>query len=348
MVSTCRRRAERRFTRCGRGGPSRRTGGSGGYSSRHVVVKVEDPTDGPIYNVYLHLDSIDPAVVTGGSVVQGQLIGTVGDDDATYRHLHFEFRKGTFRQIGSVHPLTYLPYTDTANFSAARRRSLQSAGRVHGRAHPVRGGSKLEGDLKRVEVDLRSRNPSADDPRRRLRRQAHGERGEGRPQLFVDDIGVEGYQKSDMVKHGQPDLAYGILVRKIPRRCDTLVARVFDVGGNVVTTSFDRGPRSDRGRRIRRFRGRPTAAGRMDQGHQRGRKRDAGVDRTRRRALRDAGPAVRRRLDHRGEHAARGHRPHLAAGSLRMARAGVVQPDRPAPRPPVKRYISCISSAVRV
>jgi murein DD-endopeptidase MepM/ murein hydrolase activator NlpD len=43
----------------------------------------------------LHLDSIDPAVATGGSVVQGQLIGIVGDDDATYCHLHFEFRKGT-------------------------------------------------------------------------------------------------------------------------------------------------------------------------------------------------------------------------------------------------------------
>ena len=51
-----------------------------------------------LYNVYLHLDSIDPAVVTGGSVVQGQLIGTVGDDDATYTHLHMEFRKGTPRQ----------------------------------------------------------------------------------------------------------------------------------------------------------------------------------------------------------------------------------------------------------
>ena len=33
------------------------------------------------------------------------------------------------------------------------------------------------------------------------------------------------------------DLAYGILFRKFPRLCDTLVARVFDVGGNMVTSA---------------------------------------------------------------------------------------------------------------
>lgn len=212
-------------------------GGSGGYSSRHVVVKVEDPTDGPVYTVYLHLDSIDPAVVTGGSVVQGQLIGTVGDDDATYCHLHFECRKGTFKEIGSAHPLTYLPYSDTANFSApgvARFNRLDAfmAARILFGA-----GSKLEGDLKRVEVDLRrgirvltTRVVDFDD--KETVNDAQGD-----PQLFVDDIGVEGYQKSDMVKHGRADLTYGILVRQIPRRSDTLVARVFDIGGNVVTSS---------------------------------------------------------------------------------------------------------------
>jgi hypothetical protein len=52
---------------------------------------------------------------------------------------------------------------------------------------------------------------------------------------FVD-VGVEGYQKSNMVKDGRPDLAFGILVRKIPRRCDTLVAGVLNVGGDAVTS----------------------------------------------------------------------------------------------------------------
>jgi len=130
-------------------------GGSGGFSSRHVVVSVDDPVDGLVYNVYLHLASIDAAIVTGNNVTQGQLIGTVGDDDATYPHLHMEFRKGTVKQIGSVHPLSYLPYADTPNLSAPvsdrfNRLDAFMAARLLFGAH-----SKLEGDLKRVEVDLR-------------------------------------------------------------------------------------------------------------------------------------------------------------------------------------------------
>jgi hypothetical protein len=60
---------------------------------------------------------------------------------------------------------------------------------------------------------------------------------EGDRFVFVDDVGVEGYQKSPMVQDHRTDLAHGILVRRIPRRCDNLVARVFDVGGNVVTSA---------------------------------------------------------------------------------------------------------------
>jgi hypothetical protein len=212
-------------------------GGSGGYSSRHVVVKADDPADGPIYNVYLHLDTIDPVVVTGGHVVQGQIIGTVGDDDATYPHLHMEFRKGTPGQIGSVHPLTYLPYFESTCFSAPvadrfnRLDAFMAARLLFGKS------CKLEGDLSRVEVDLcrgnrvlTTRVVDFDD-----KHTVNEEKGDRF--LFVDDIGVEGYQKSDMVKHGRNDLAYGIVVRRIPRRCDTLVARVFDVGDNVVTSA---------------------------------------------------------------------------------------------------------------
>ena len=70
------------------------------FSSRHVVLKVDDPKDGLMYLVYLHLASIDLVVTPDASVAQGQIIGTSGDDGAAKNnpHLHFEFRKGTLRE----------------------------------------------------------------------------------------------------------------------------------------------------------------------------------------------------------------------------------------------------------
>jgi hypothetical protein len=222
-----------------RGGKVHHAGlaGTGGFSSRHVVVKVNDPADGVMYNVYVHMNSIDPAVSTGASVAQGQVIGTVGKDDATYTHLHVELRKGTPRQIGSVHPLGYLPYSDTANWSAPvadrfnRLDAFMAARLLFG------ASSKLQGDLKRVEVDL-MRGPRLLTTRVvdfNDKNTIFEGRGDGR--LYTDDIGVEGYQKSDMVKLHRTDLSYGILVRRIPRDCDGLVARVVDVGGNVATSA---------------------------------------------------------------------------------------------------------------
>ena len=49
--------------------------------------------------------------------------------------------------------------------------------------------------------------------------------------LYTNDIGVEGYQKSNMVEHHRADLAYGVLVRGIPKQCDGLRARAIDLGG---------------------------------------------------------------------------------------------------------------------
>ena len=40
-----------------------------------------------------------------------------------------------------------------------------------------------------------------------------------------------------MVKDGRTDLQYGILIRNIPSDCDTLIARVIDVKGNIVTSA---------------------------------------------------------------------------------------------------------------
>ena len=82
-----------------RGGRVHRVGpgnpGPHGFSSRHVVLEVEDPRDGPIFLVYLHLHSTAEGITVDAKVGQEQLLGTVGEDDATYPHLHIEFRKGS-------------------------------------------------------------------------------------------------------------------------------------------------------------------------------------------------------------------------------------------------------------
>src|SRR5262245_40715298 len=78
------------------GGPERRRDGFG-----HVLVH-----------------TMAKGITDGAKVAQGQLLGTVGEDHAAYPHLHIEFRKGSHAEKSSVHPLGYLPYTDTANFSA--------------------------------------------------------------------------------------------------------------------------------------------------------------------------------------------------------------------------------------
>src|SRR5205814_1024824 len=74
--------------RAGPGNP-----GPSGFSSRHVVLRVEDPSDGPMFLVYVHLHSIAEGITVGAAVAQGQFLGTVGEDDATYPHLHIEFRR---------------------------------------------------------------------------------------------------------------------------------------------------------------------------------------------------------------------------------------------------------------
>jgi murein DD-endopeptidase MepM/ murein hydrolase activator NlpD len=90
-----------------RAGPADKTGPGRGFGSTHVVLKVRDPADGKgdLILVYLHLDSLAEGVIPGAHVKQGGLIGTVGQEDAEYSHLHFEFRKGGPEEERSVHPL---------------------------------------------------------------------------------------------------------------------------------------------------------------------------------------------------------------------------------------------------
>jgi peptidase M23-like protein len=224
-----------------RGGKVHRAGpgnpGPGGFSSRHVVLEVEDPSDGPMFLVYVHLHSIAEGISVGAEVAQGQVLGTVGEDHATYPHCHIEFRKGRSAEKSSVHPLGYLPYADTANFSTPvldrfNRRDTRMAARLLFGA-----GSKCEGDLQRVEVDLMSGTTVIEPRFVDFNDKNTINEGNDDEKLFKNGIGVEGYQKSDMGKDGRTDLKYGILVRDIPDECDTLVARVIDVGGNTASSA---------------------------------------------------------------------------------------------------------------
>jgi hypothetical protein len=223
-----------------RGGRVHRAGSGGmnGFSSRHVVIRASDPTHGSMYHVYLHLDSIDPAVVMGANVAQGQVIGTVGEDDATYPHLHMEMRKNTLKQIGSVHPLAFLPYSNTANLTAPVADRFNRLDACMAARLMFGAGSKLEGDLQRVEVDLRRGAKILTTRRVDFNDKTTVVDGKGDQDRFVDDICVEGYQKSNMVAHGRADLAYGILIRGIPHQCHALVARVVDVGGNTAISGL--------------------------------------------------------------------------------------------------------------
>lgn len=82
-------------------GPADKTRPRQGFGSTHVILKVSDPTDGQdeLFLVYLHLDSLAEGVIPGAHVGQGDVIGAVGEEDAAYPHLHFEFRKGALRRL---------------------------------------------------------------------------------------------------------------------------------------------------------------------------------------------------------------------------------------------------------
>jgi len=83
-----------------------------------------------------------------------------------------------------------------------------------------------------------------------MKRRLIKERGNDDKKIYnKKHIGVEGYQKSPMNDPERPrtDLRYGILVRKIPADCDTLIARVCDVSGNSVTSAPIPVPKLERG-----------------------------------------------------------------------------------------------------
>ena len=220
-----------------RAGPGEPDKNVKGFHSRHVLIEVEDISGEKVYLVYLHLDSIAPGITIGANVSQGQLIGTVGEDDASYPHVHVEFREGSSSERASVHPLNYLPYTGTLGFLGPVLNRCNRSGSTIAVQITFEAYSKLQGDLLGAEVNLLENGQSLEASPRRVnfddKTTIH--EGKGDHLRFNDrDIAVEGYQKSDMVKDGRPDLHYGILVRNVPLNCDGLVATLLNVSGTSV------------------------------------------------------------------------------------------------------------------
>ena len=228
-----------------RAGPADKTGPGQGFGSTHVVVQVCDPTDGQndLFLVYLHLDSIAEGVILGAHVHQGDVIGAVGQEDATYPHLHFEFRKRGPEQRRSVHPLHYLLYLNTANFTQLRLDRCNFYRRDNSDKRAVRlrfeALDRREGDLQGVDVELQGEGVASlklhvdfDD-----RNTIVSDKGD--EQAFKNGIAVEGYQKSNLQGEGLSDLHYGVIVEDITPEFTSVQLQVVDVKhGQPETAEF--------------------------------------------------------------------------------------------------------------
>ena len=220
-----------------RAGPANKTGPDQGFGSTHILLKVVDPTDGQddLFIVYLHLDSIAEKIIPNGHVSQCDMIGAVGQEDATYPHLHFEFRKGEEpKQENSVHPLHYLNYPNKANFTNLRLDRCNFYRGDGGDRRLVRLRfdvvNRREGDVQGVDVELTgqgsaSRSLHVDfDDRDTIAsdkgdQHAFNERG----------IAVEGYQKSNLKGEGLARLHYGVMLQDINPAFETVKLQVLDV-----------------------------------------------------------------------------------------------------------------------
>jgi hypothetical protein len=229
-----------------RAGPADKTGLGQGFGSTHVLLKVCDPTDGQndLFLVYLHLDSITEGVIAGAPVHQGDVIGAVGQEDATYPHLHFEFRKGREpKEDNSVHPLHYLPYLNTANFTQLRvdRCNFYRVGNNDKRAVRLRFDAldRREGDLQGVDVELRGNGVAARELHVDFDDRETIESDKGDEQAFKNGIAVEGYQKSNLKGEGLSDLHYGVIVKDITPEFTCVKLQVVDVkNGQPETAEF--------------------------------------------------------------------------------------------------------------
>ncbi|MGH3799786.1 MAG: M23 family metallopeptidase [Pseudonocardiaceae bacterium] len=210
-----------------------------GFGSTHVLLKVCDPTDGQhdLFVVYLHLDSIAEGVIPGAHVHQGDVIATVGQEDATYPHLHLEFRKGAARQDNSVHPLHYLPHIGKANFAHLRLDRCNfylDNGDKRAARMRFEALDRREGDLQGVDVELKGKEGEGVDPKTFHvdfddRETIVSDKGD--TQAFKNGIAVEGYQKSNLKGEGLTDLHYGVIIKDITPEFKSVKLQVVDVAG---------------------------------------------------------------------------------------------------------------------
>ncbi|MGB7069894.1 MAG: M23 family metallopeptidase [Pyrinomonadaceae bacterium] len=227
-----------------RAGPADRTADGQGFGSTHVLLRVFDSADGEddLILVYLHLDSIAEGIIQGAQVNRGDLIGTVGQEDATYPHLHFEFRKGAPQQDRSVHPLNYLPYTNTPNFTNLRMdrcNFYQDGGEKRAVRLRFDAPDRREGDLRGIH--LKFTGPNIADREFRVdfddRETVNSDKGD--QHAFKNEIAVEGYQKSNLKDEGLVDVQYGVIAKDIGPEYESVVLWSLDVtNANLETAEF--------------------------------------------------------------------------------------------------------------
>jgi Peptidase family M23 len=230
-----------------RAGPADKTGPGQGFGSTHVLLQVVDPTDGKydLFLVYLHLDSIADGVSPGAVVHQGDVIGAVGQEDAEYPHLHFEFRKGGPREDDSVHPLHYLPYDNTANVArfGVDRCNFSRVGTDDRRAVRLRFSvqDRREGDVQGVDVELRGKEGAGVEPRHvrvDFDDRAAIVSDKGDEHAFNEQgLAVEGYQKSNMKGEGLSNLQYGVIIKDIAPEFEKVTLQVLDAKNGPPTTA---------------------------------------------------------------------------------------------------------------
>jgi Peptidase family M23 len=227
-----------------RAGPADKTVLGQGFGSTHVLLQVVDPTDGQndLFLVYLHLDSIAEGVILGAQVHQGDVIGAVGQEDATYPHLHFEFRKGESKEDNSVHPLHYLDYLNTANFMQLRLDRCNFY-RNNGDKRAVRirfeALDRREGDLQGVDVKLKGEGVASQELCVNFDDRDTIVSDKGDEQAFKNGIAVEGYQKSNLKGEGLSDLHYGVIVKNITPEFKSVELQVLNVrDGQSETAEF--------------------------------------------------------------------------------------------------------------
>jgi predicted outer membrane repeat protein len=210
-------------------------GATNGWSSNHVVIKVDGQN---LWLCHMHLAKV--LVPSNKGVFQGQQIGTVGKDKATYPHLHFEMREGTDDQESSVHPLHHLRYMGTKNFEKPRQDRLNIFESGPAFRYMFGCDDRNEGDLESLtikfydlngnEMSAYTRNVDFDGPRVGIKG------GTGDQNLWENDTGIEGYQRSNMSEDRRRDLHYGVLLRKLDSDAKKLEITVSDVSNHSVVS----------------------------------------------------------------------------------------------------------------